>query len=80
MTPGRAISREQRLGDRLQAARQVAGLTQVEALREVRQHGRPTLSESSLQRWEATGSIRLADAVILARVYGCSLDELAGLQ
>lgn len=48
-------------------------------MREVRQHGRPTLSESSLQRWEATGSIRLADAIILARVYGVSMDELVGL-
>lgn len=48
-------------------------------MHEVRQHGRPTLSESSLQRWEYTGSIRLADAIILARIYGCSLDELAGV-
>lgn len=66
------------LGQRLQRARQAAGLTQVEAMREVRQHGRPSLSESSLQRWEATGSIRLADAIILARVYGVTLDELVG--
>jgi transcriptional regulator with XRE-family HTH domain len=68
------------LGKRLQAARQRTGLTQVEAMQEVRQHGRPSLSESSLQRWEATGSVQLADAIVLARVYGCTLDELAGLQ
>lgn len=71
---------ESRLGVRLRLAREAAGMTQLDAVVAMRQLGRQKLSESTLQRWEATGSVRLDDAMLLARAYGCSLDDLAGFR
>lgn len=75
-TPTGASSR---LGTRLKLAREAAGLTQLDAVVALRQLGRVRLSSSTLQRWEYTGAIPLEDAMLLARAYEISLDELAGM-
>lgn len=73
------VSGASRIGVRLKLAREAAGLTQLDAMVAIRQAGHPKLSVSTLQRWERTGAISFEDAILMARIYGTTLDEMAGL-
>ncbi len=74
--PPRRHPANPQIGRAIEAARRNADLTQLEVIYRLRAVGVET-SVSTLQRWETTGSIKLDDAVRLARALGVTVDTLA---
>lgn len=67
------------IGRSLKAAREARGMTQEDVAFELRVRAAEHDSLGTVKRWETIGSIKLDDAVILASIYGMTVDELVSL-